>query len=320
MKTREYRFLAQKTLFFCGWLYDALSIVKRENSTMRCPLKLYDALSHRNYAIQHGMSIRAQHLLWGGGEPSYFANANFTPDEWSKILEFAVKTKVIKYKRVIQKWDSADEAASEILYGDSKWRFWYNRLGENIIYDVAKWTLQANPDAKLVVVEDHVLETSFLQPQLRDKFIAILKEFKARNIPLYGVGIENNFWIYDPPNKDGMSQVLKTIKALGFDIATSEITVAISPVFPSWESRPKKLQTVSNSIEAQAQIFQDTFETYFALGAREIGLSGWSDKYSWHNAIGHPEARAMLKDENNNSKLAYYTVQRILFQELARKK
>ena len=171
------------------------------------------------------------------------------------------------------------------------------------------------------MVEDHVLESPFanLQPRLTERFLNLLREFKARKIPVDGVDIENNFWIYAPPSRDYMVNTLRTIRDMGYYLATPETTVIITPVYPIYGSIPPTPSIrISDPLKAQAQLYQDTLEVYLELNAVGFGFGDLTDRFSWIASIGKPDANAMIMDSNNKPKMAYYAIAKTLLKHLTK--
>jgi len=270
-----------------------------------------------DFAREHGMSIKAQCLLFGSDQTDSVLNAGFSPEQLRKIKEFTVKTTILQYKGQIQEWDVADEAFSSIKYMEwnGDYGFWFRNLGgEQAIIDVAYWVKEADPSTKLVLTEDHVMEETFgnLQPDLNTSLFRFLERVRAEGIPIDGVDIENNLWIYNPPRKEYMTGILSRIAGLGFYISTPETTVIVSSEYPIWYETPATPIKVDDTLQAQADLYRITLEAYLEAGANAFGFGDISDNYSWYMYHGGT-ADAMVLDKANRPKLAYYVVLRTLF-------
>jgi endo-1,4-beta-xylanase len=262
-------------------------------------------------AKQYGMSIRQTNLIWDGDVPPALFRPGFSDDELVKIAEFVVKVKVLRFKGTTSEWIATSEliARSQNKPKGDIGRFWYDHLGgTDMVEKLCRWAREVDPDIKLSYAEDDILETTFpRQPALLNAYMDLLRQWKTENVPISGVDIENNFWTLDPPNKSHMLQVMRAIKDLGYEISLPEVTVSVSDIFPSWENRPKVLSSVSDPFRAQAQIYRDTIDTYLDVGA-SFGLGDIGDFGSWHKDVGHPEAKAMVLDDDMQPKPAYYAL------------
>lgn len=286
-----------------------------------------------DFAKQHNMPIRVQHLLLGQDAPDSVLKSNlgpnnlgisiesrFGPTQLSRILEYAVKIRVLQYKGQILEWDAADEAfvAIENVQGNGMYGFWFRHLGgEQAVVNVARWARQADPSAKLVLVEDHLMEKVFsdLQPALNDRLFTFLRRAKAEKIPIDGVDCENNLWIYSPPTKAYVKQILKQISDLGFYNATPESTVIAGRDYPIWWEEPAKPIEVDDPQIAQAVLYQTLLEAYLEAGTNSFGFGDLSDAYSWYRWAGAAGSRAdgMILDRSNRPKPAYYALMKTLF-------
>lgn len=270
-----------------------------------------------DFAKLSGLGTRAFHLIWGDDiPPSILGYSN--PD-LKKILEFTVRARVLRHPE-IKSWNIGDEIYARSLYQQGNTAgLWPDRFGAaKIVAFVGKLVKDTNPDAKLFVAEDFVLEKAFPDVNFTAGFISYLKQIQAQGVHINGVDIENNFWIYDPPDPKKIDSTLKTIKKLGIPIITSEETVAVSTTYPNWPSRPRVIRSVADTLKTQAQIYKDTLDAYIANNTGYFGTGGVWDALAWQNAIGHPEARPMLYDTKGAPKRADYALRQSLLANLTK--
>lgn len=264
-----------------------------------------------SFAKQNRMSIRAQHLLWGADVyktiRDAYAQGVFQKDDLEKILEFMIKTRVTKYRGQIDEWDCVDEAAQHLLYQnlDKQTGFWYLIFGSEIIDKSARWTQQADPTAKRCIVEDKILLPDTF-PKQSSIFLDLLAHFKNARVPIERVGIECNFWIFRPPQKNVMLSTLGKIQELGFGIASPETSVVIGEVDPTSDF-PRTVNEVKDRVAAQTNIYLDWAEAYLQAGA-DLGIANISDADSWYNSIKRPETQAMILDADLKPKPAYFAL------------
>jgi endo-1,4-beta-xylanase len=256
------------------------------------------------FARQHGLRMTVVLILESAGAPDSIYKGGFSAADLAKILEFAVKTRILHLRGKIEEWVVVSEAAADIVAGEPVQRFFYDKIGEGIIDEAYRWAHDVDPDAKLSFCEDQILRNEF--PQLRPKFFGFLQHFRDAGIPVDRVKIENNMWIYVPPDKAEMITILRQIQGMGYEISSAETTVVTEDVWPTWVGRPR-LTTVTDKVAAQTAIYRDVAEAYLEVGA-PFGTGGFSDAYSWYNMIGHPNAAALLFDANMAPKPAYFAV------------
>lgn len=240
-----------------------------------------------NFAEQCGMSIRAQYLLWGKDMPVSITKGGFTKDEFRKILEFAVKSRVIKYKGRVKEWTVAGEVAVDLLSPTPDTRYPYDTLGETVVDDVAEWTDQIDPDADKVIVEDHVIEdTTDYFKQISSKFYKMLTRFRDQKVKINRVGIENNLFMYLFPTRAKIRSKLQEITGLGFGIASSEANIGSAPADGSYPAL-KTQNPVADPEALQAEKWGDLATEYIAAGA-DFALGGLTDQTGW-TTIKRPE-------------------------------
>jgi endo-1,4-beta-xylanase len=266
--------------------------------------------SEISFAEKTGMKVRVQHLLWGIGPDKIhdsIYNGNFSKADLEKILEFAVKTRVLKYKGRVQEWDIADEIAMTQTFSTGRDRFWFDRLGDDIADKVAIWKNEVDPESKSVYVDDHVFEQDNQNfRRIRERAFQIMRHFKAAQIPVHKVAIENNIWVHAAPTKQSVATDLQTIKDLGYEIGSSEMTVNVDSRDPFWTDR-RAPATLPNQYEAQARVYRDFLEAYAEAGGN-FGIGGLTDSAGWFTAVGHPQTKAMIFDDAGSPKPAYYAM------------
>ena len=292
------------------------------------------------FAKQNRMKIRQQFLLWGGDVPDAIFNGNFSSADIEKLAEFEIKTRGIKLKGNVDEYAGVGEAINSIIYhkGD-KWTFWYDKLGpRKAMSKPFQWIREVDPNPKTIITEEHITEKNFPNPILlpanliadypeltqlagyprprqSDIFLAILKALKNDGVPIDGVDIEHNLWIFDPFDKNFASGQLQKILDAGCYLALPEITVAISDVLPTWKNRPKVLQSVPDRIAAQNALYKDVADLYLQFGAG-LGFGNWGDAHSFEKDLGGADAKAMMFDDNNQPKQCYYIVNKSIFDKI----
>jgi endo-1,4-beta-xylanase len=276
------------------------------------------------FAEHNNMPVMAGSLLWAGDIPQSVLEGNYSPRQLSNILEYIIKSEVLKYRGKINEWFVASEVAQALLFGDSTQRFWFDRLGMNAVYNSYIWAHEADPEARLMIYESPMLDANNdAYEQVKTETLSILKDLKTRRIPVDDVGFENNFWVYAPPNYSDMVATINQIKAMGYGIAPSQTIVDESTNYPFWPGRPKTVTSVSNLDEAQTAIYRDVFKAYLETGS-PFGMFGFTDAVSeFGPGTGNynvPDARAMILDASYEPKPAYSALVEDLVEYIASKK
>lgn len=270
-------------------------------------------------ADELGMKVRTENVLTDASRtPPAILDGNYTAQELEHIYEFMIKIPIIHYRGRINDWLVVSETTGWLSSGrgpEKSWGFPYLQLGGvDIVEKAYVWAREANPDTTLIYTDDHILVEKMdsddgpTQPHWNQVFFNTLSELKRRETPIDTIDIENNFWIYNPPNPEFMREQLEKIQNLGYSLYAPEVTVVVSDSFPVPSIQSQKQVTVDNPLAAQALIYQQTLLAYLDLGIPYFGLGGLTDRYSFWLYSGYPETHAMIFDYNQQPKAAYYAL------------
>lgn len=273
-----------------------------------------------DFAVQHNLKIRGAGLLRSSPDdiPMSILHGDFSREELEKLMEFMIKTRVLRYRGKITIWDGADESASTMAFPqESLWNYWYNKMGGREI--VAKsfiWIHEADPNAKIIFVDIIVTKERFFQlSHVNQEFFGLLKYLQSQDVPIDGVDIESNMWIYNPVREEYMAKQLAKIQDMGLDIYPPETTVFLSEVYPVWgPPYPKQVTLTDNKLVAQAKLYDIVLRAHLDVGALGFGLGDLTDDFSWFKYDGHPDANAMVFDEYHQPKLAYFVLLKTFYE------
>jgi GH35 family endo-1,4-beta-xylanase len=265
----------------------------------------------RRFTSAHGLALRAVHLVFGDDIPASITA--YDAADLKRILEFTVRARLLHCPEITV-WDIGDEILTRSIYlRDNVGGLWPQVFGASqVVAFVGKIVREVIPKATLFVTEDMALEATFPDPRFSQWYLTYLKQIQDQGIEIGGVDIENNFWVYDPPDPAKIDRVLGQVKALGIRTITSEMTVTVAPLYPNWPSRPKTVATVKDPVAVQAQLYGDTLAAYLRHRTGAFGTGGVWDEIAWQNSIGHPEAHAMIYDTAGDPKPAEYALRRQL--------
>lgn len=298
--------------------------IKKELDQGNIPKNFYYNWNNANMMIarakKNNMTVRAQHLLAGGDVPSSIYNGGFSSNDIKKIAEFVVKVRVLKYNgktepmRVVDQWDVADEWAASITFPHDTWTFWIDNLGgfPSAISEPCKWIREANPDAQIAVVEDGILHLPPEDTAWRKNFNLLLDYIIKNNVPVTFIGIENNFWVNDPPTEEEMRTNLKRIMELGFQV-TSETSVVSSNEPLVWIYQNSKVHSANPEV-TQALIYSQNLKAYLDLNATQYGFAGINDDEEFYGS--NSGANSTMFHHGHTPKLAYYLMLKLLYDRL----
>jgi len=274
-------------------------------------------------ASQQNMDVVIDGLLWSEDIPESLYSANFTKDELTKIAEYMLKAKILRYKGKVTEWSVTSESVARNLWGDSKSAFWEKRIGyPEIVHLAFKWANEVDPNSQLNLSEDNILDadTEDARQQAYRAFFKLMDNLKQNQVPIDGVSFENNFWVYAPPNAEKMLDTIKKLQNMGYKVGHAQTTVVLSDKFPIEPGRPRTVKTIDDKLLAQAKIYKDTFDVYAQTGSA-FGYYGVYDSDSWFKVFGLSDidAAPLILDENFTPKPAYYAILDVLKERYSQK-
>ena len=242
-------------------------------------------------ARRHGQRVRGHTLVWHNQLPTWLTtgveNGSIGAEELRTILREHITTQVRRYRGQIRAWDVVNEALEED--GTLRKSIWLTRLGPGYIADALRWARRADPRARLYL-NDYNAEWN--QAKI-DGYLALVKDLKARGVPIDGMGFQGHLGIqYDYPGD--WANVMRRFADLGLEIAVTELDVRmVLPVTPD------KLAT-------QAEYYRRALADCLSVRAcREFTVWGFTDRHSWVPGWFDGEGAACLFDEALAPKPAY---------------
>ncbi len=157
---------------------------------------------------ENGLRMRGHCIFWG--------KYKYVP-EWQKPLSdealrravFARAERVTRHFRTrIDEWDLNNEMCDPNFYAD--------RLGPEIILDMARQARKGNPDVVLYVNDYGMLNGSRLPPYLKQ-----VRDLLERGVPIGGIGVQGHFG-GDLPKPEVVRKSLDELAEFGLPIRITE--------------------------------------------------------------------------------------------------
>jgi endo-1,4-beta-xylanase len=242
------------------------------------------------FARANHQAVRGHTLVWHSQLPTWLTSGTFTNEQLEAILRRHIFEEAGHFRGRIYAWDVVNEAFNED--GTLRDTIWLRALGPDYIAKAFIWAHKADPHAKLYY-NDYNLES--IGPK-SDAALALVKQLKARHVPIDGVGFQGHLGI-QYPYPDTFGDNLERFAAAGFDVAITEADVRM--VLPV---TPEKLAT-------QATYFGDMMRSCVAVRrCVTFTLWGFTDKYSWVPGFFTGEGAATPLDEAFQPKPAYFAL------------
>lgn len=277
-----------------------------------------------DFARRNGMEVHGHALVAHNMQPPWLKAKKWTRDELEKIVKSHVFKVASHYRGRVQAWNVTNEALvcntdirPEVVEPPCRPgvgvvpRVWTvsRVLGPGYIDKVFRWAHEADPDA-LLFYSDYGIE-GFSEGDYRkakeDGTYQHVKGMVERKVPVHGIGFQMHLSVagkyseYDP-TPEAVAANMRRYKELGLQVRITEMDVAIhGPV-------------TQEKLDLQAEKFSDMLEVCLRAGnCTGFATWGYTDKHSWINEVGKPDAgSALLLDSKYGKKPAYEAILRVL--------
>ncbi len=230
------------------------------------------------HAQSQGMKLRGHTLVWHSQLPSWVSGLGAS--DLRTAMNNHITQVMQHYKGKIYAWDVVNEAFQDGTSGARRSSPFQDKLGNGFIEEAFRTARTADPDAKLCYND---YNTDGVNAKSNAVY-AMVKDFKARGVPIDCVGFQSHFNSASPVPSDYQAN-LQRFADLGVDVQITELDI-------------------EGSGTAQAGNYANVVKACLAV-TRCTGITVWgiTDKYSWRSS-GTP----LLFDSNYAAKPAYTAV------------
>ncbi len=249
-----------------------------------------------DFAIVHRMAVRGHTLVWHNQNPQWLTGGNLTAGQLSEAMLDHIRTVLGRYATKVYAWDVVNEAFND--NGSLRSTIWYDKpgigsTGTGYIERAFRWAREADPKARLFY-NDYGAEPVNAKS---DAIYAMAKDFKARGVPIDGVGLQMHLTL-KPPAMESIEANLKRLVELGLEVQLTELDVR-APVDAAGVATEADLVR-------QAQIYRDVTALCLKLPkCTAIQTWGFTDKYSWIPRQFPGTGAALIFDAAYAKKAAY---------------
>nr|WP_063833345.1 endo-1,4-beta-xylanase [Streptomyces leeuwenhoekii] len=231
-----------------------------------------------SHAQSRGMKVRGHTLVWHSQLPSWVGGLNAT--DLRSAMNNHINRVMGHYKGKIHSWDVVNEAFQDGSSGARRSSPFQDKLGNGFIEEAFRTARAADPAAKLCYND---YNTDGINAKSNAVY-NMVKDFKARGVPIDCVGFQSHFNSASPVPSDYQAN-LQRFADLGVEVQITELDI-------------------EGSGTSQATSYGNVVKACLAV-TRCTGITVWgiTDKYSWR-ASGTP----LLFDSNYNKKPAYTAV------------
>jgi endo-1,4-beta-xylanase len=237
------------------------------------------------FAKRNGMKLRGHCLCWHSQAPPWFFTDSVTGKQVTKQvllqrLQDHITTVVSRYKGTIYAWDVVNEVISDKADEFYRPSLFYQICGEEFIEKSFQWAHEADPDA-LLFYNDY----NEISPVKRQKIIRMIKDLKAKGVPIHGVGLQGH-WALNEPSKEQLEKTLKDFSELGLPMHVTELDISVYPKeHTARERKGEDYDTVFTAEKEmkQIEVYKNCFELFKKYSKHISSVTFWniSDRRSW---------------------------------------
>lgn len=280
-----------------------------EDFTLRPSRNGYD-FAHMDqvfdFADQHDMPVRVQHLLWGDEKwlPDWLKQGDFSREELLAIIRDHIRTVAGRYQGRVREYTVVNEAFSRKLVTGGNRDWWGERLGEQYIDEAFKAAREIDPEA-LLILNDFGNET---EGEISNLMYDYIKAAKARGVPIDGLGMQMHISATNIPAREEVAANMRRFADLGVRIYVTEFDVNMHDLYEEQEAEER----------LQAQIYRDMLGACLDVGpdiCPNFGFLGLIDRQSWYNGLGINDANPLMFYDDYRPKPAFYAVREVLEEE-----
>jgi endo-1,4-beta-xylanase len=252
-----------------------------------------------NFAKSNGMRVHGHTLIWSAKNPKWVDAYQGDKKAWKKLLKTHIQTVVKHFKGRVVSWDVVNEAFED--NGKLKKCVWLDNIGPEYLELAFQYAHEADPKA-LLFFNDYGQEYG---GRKMEAILKMVKDFKARKIPIYGLGLQMHVVVR--MSDGGLAKGINLAASTGLLVHVSELEISVR------YKKPKVFQMDEELANLQAHKYKAIFEAFRAIPKKQqFGITTWNvgDADAFRNGPyknknhDHP----MLFDIYYRAKPAYYEV------------
>lgn len=279
----------------------------KPESVLRAP-DTYDftiADAFLDFAQKNNIAVRGHTLVWHNQTPDWFFKDDsgnlLKKDQLLARLKKHIYTVVGRYKGKIYAWDVVNEAIDETQPDGYRRSTWYKICGPEYIEKAFIWAHEADPNAKLYY-NDYNTEV----PQKRMFIYNMIKNMKAKGVPIHGVGLQCHINV-DNPTVEEIEETIKLFSTIqGLEIQITELDMS----FYQWGSSVYYVEPSRDMLIKQAKKYYELFNLFkkYKKVIKSVTFWGLKDDYSWLRGVFNKPDFPLLFDEYYDGKFAFWAL------------
>ncbi|MDX2048680.1 MAG: endo-1,4-beta-xylanase, partial [Chitinophagaceae bacterium] len=266
------------------------------------------------FARRNNMKLRGHTLCWHNQTPRWFFNDSVTGKQVTKEvllqrLKDHITTVVTRYKDVVYAWDVVNEVISDAKDEYFRNSLFYQVCGEDFVAKAFEYAHAADPRA-LLFYNDY----NEINPVKREKIIRMIKNLKAKGVPVNGIGLQAH-WALNEPLEEQLESTLKEFSGLGLPLHITELDISVYPKEHNARERKKEDYDTTFTAEKEAkqmEVYKMCFEKFRKYKKAVASVTFWniSDRHSWLDnfPVRGRKDYPLLFDRNLQPKKAFWEI------------
>jgi endo-1,4-beta-xylanase len=176
------------------------------------------------FAGAENLALNAHTLVWHRQAPEWFFVEDGHPagrETVRKRLRDYVLEVTSRFRGKAASWDVVNEAIGNDRDDYLRKSPWSEALGEDFIAEAFLAAREGDPGAKLYY-NDYSIE----EPRKRRKTLRLIRNLRARGVPLDGIGIQGHWELDKVPYRD-IEEAIVTFHREGLEIAITELDIDV---------------------------------------------------------------------------------------------
>ena len=257
-----------------------------------------------NFAKNNNIRVFGHALIWHESIPDWLQSFQGSDEEFEELIENYIKATVTHFAKekttingqevsVVAGWDVVNEAFTT----GAENAIFRKKLGSDYVEKCFRWAREADPNVKLFY-NDYSLESNSNKTQ---NVISLVNDFKSRNIPIDGIGLQMHT-DYLNPSISIIEANVQSIINLGLLVHFSELDITVN--------KDRAITTLTyERARTQELRFKDIVTIYSNIpNDQKFGITVWGikDDDSWLlNHHNNQNEYPLLMDKNYNYKIAH---------------
>lgn len=274
-------------------------------SPQKGTLNFGDADQLIEFAQSQNKRVHGHALVWYIDTSPNWLKQIRDSTELETTLQTYIQTVATHFKGKVASWDVVNEAfdkqgaiRTDSLEGPGRPTFNVGKtLGNDYVARMFQYAHKADPNARLFY-NDYDQET---RPAKLDAILAMVTDFKRRNISIHGLGLQMHININTP--NEGIEKAIRQYAETGLLVHISELDIAINP------GKKKDFAVTPELLEKQSEKYRFVVNTYKKLvpASQQFGITMWGvdDGTSWIPGFCKCADNVLLFDANYGKKRAY---------------